>query len=115
MEFIKSQRDKYVTINEINAELERQSIKMSLSTIYRYMDYLETEQLISKHIDANEKKSYFRYTGDNPACKEHLHLKCNNCGITIHLPADILENANIHNFKIEYDSSVIVGICEDCQ
>ncbi len=115
LEIIKNQKDRYIAIDEINATLEKQNIKMSLSTIYRYIDYLQEENLVSQYIDVNDKKSYFRYIGDNPDCKQHLHLKCTQCGITIHLPPDALNQDNTQDFKIEYNSSIINGICKNCQ
>ncbi|ONI44913.1 hypothetical protein AN641_05370 [Candidatus Epulonipiscioides gigas] len=115
LELIKNQQDRYVSIDDISISLENQDIKISLSTIYRYIDYLVKENLISKHIDTDAKKSYFRYIGDDLSCKEHLHLKCKTCGTTIHLPEGLIKKENINNFKIEYDASVITGVCENCQ
>ncbi|ONI39889.1 hypothetical protein AN640_00375 [Candidatus Epulonipiscium fishelsonii] len=114
LEYIKKNKDKYVSINDIQQELLTQGKNINKSTIYRYIDQLLNEQLILKHI--GEKKSSFQYIGNNKSCHTHLHMKCKQCGLTVHLPTDLLTSVEVINqFKIEYETSIVQGICNLCQ
>ncbi len=113
LEYIK--QDKYISVNDIHQELLHQGRKISVSTIYRFLDYLEKERLIIRHIDPSTKRACFAYVGDNHMCQQHLHMKCRECGLTVHLPAELLsQTEELHQFKVEYDSSIIQGTCNIC-
>ncbi len=114
LEYIK--QDKYVSVSDIYNELTNRGKKINKSTIYRYIDYLEQEKLIIRHIDTNTKKTYLQYVGDNQTCRGHLHMKCKECGLTVHLPTDLLtKTEELHEFDVEYDTSIIQGTCKICK
>ncbi|ONI39762.1 hypothetical protein AN639_05740 [Candidatus Epulonipiscium fishelsonii] len=114
LEYIKKNKDKYVSVNDIQQELINQGNNINKSTIYRYIDQLLSEKLILKY--TAEKKAYFKYIEDNESCHTHLHMKCKRCGLVVHLPTDLLSSIEESNqFKVEYETSIVQGICNLCQ
>ncbi len=114
LNYLMENSDIFFSVQDIQQELTRLGNSVNISTIYRYLDTLLNDQVIVRHVDPITKKSCFRYA-DNE-CVDHLHMKCKFCGITFHLPADLLSpTAILHNFKVEYEHSIVQGTCENCK
>ena len=106
-------KDKCLTINQIYNYINKNN-KIGLTTIYRFLNKLESESLIKKYTD--KKEATYQYI-NNVECKNHIHLKCLKCNQIIHLDCNeaIKLSKHIsdeHKFIID---STIFGLCKECQ
>ena len=95
--------------NELNGDV-------GLTTIYRLIDKLVIDGHVSKEIKNNKTFYHYLERCDN---QNHFYLKCNNCGMMIHIDCDcILDLSNHilhdHKFKLSQDHIIINGICNNC-
>ena len=120
-EYLSENKDKVVTVNDIDCYLEEQGTKVNSSTIYRYLNRLSDEGLVMKYVAKKGEMSSFQYTGDKVRnCREHIHLRCVRCGKIIHLDCEFMEELSNHimehhGFKLQCESSVLYGVCEECR
>jgi len=120
LEFLKTQKDRSVSVSEIKRCMTETGCKVNLSTIYRYMDKLVEEGSVLKYsIDKGEKAS-FQYIEPEHNCHCHLHLQCVKCGKIIHLNCGFMEEiethiGKYHGFTIQCDNSVLYGVCQECK
>ena len=117
LDFIESNKDREVTANDILVYLNKNDLKASQTTIYRYLDNLVKEGIIKKNYSEEKSSSCYQYVGKR--CKEHYHLKCNNCGEIIHLDSEIfyyIEKKIIdrYGFKIDNIKTILYGTCNKC-
>ena len=90
---------------------------VGLTTIYRFLDELEKEELVKKYYN-DKNVSHYQYINHCDKLN-HFYLKCNSCGKLIHVDCDcitdvqkhILDN---HRFNIDNKNIIITGICEVC-
>lgn len=106
--------NKSFTIKDLYNELHG---KVGLTTIYRLVDKLINEDLISKRID-NDNNTYYQYLGE---CNHdnHFYLKCTKCNKLIHIDCDCINDLTNHifkehKFKSNKDRIIIEGLCNKC-
>lgn len=117
LDFIESNKDREVTANDILVHLNKNDLKASQTTIYRYLDNLVKEGIIKKNYSEEKSSSCYQYVGKR--CKEHYHLKCNNCGEIIHLDSEIFSSIekkiiDRYGFKIDNIKTILYGTCNKC-
>ena len=117
LDFIESNKDREVTANDILVYLNKNDLKASQTTIYRYLDNLVKEGIIKKNYSEEKSSSCYQYVGKR--CKEHYHLKCNNCGEIIHLDSEIFSSIekkiiDRYGFKIDNLRAILYGTCNKC-
>ncbi len=121
MEYLSDNKDKVVTVNDINAYLEKQGTKVNSSTIYRYLNKLSDDGRVMKYVASKGEMSTFQYVGDKvQSCREHLHLRCVSCGKIIHLDCSFMDEISNHimehhGFELQCESSVLYGMCSECR
>lgn len=121
MKYLSDNRDKVVTVNDIDEYLEKQGTKVNSSTIYRYLNKLSDSGQVMKYVARKGEMSTFQYIGDKVnSCKEHLHLRCVRCGRIIHLDCGFMDEISKHimehhGFELQCESSVLYGICGECR
>ena len=113
LNLLKSQKREF-TIMEIYEKTNR---KVGLSTIYRLVDKLVDDNIISKNISKNNK-AYYQYLS---TCSKdnHFYLKCKSCGLVIHIDCDCIQDlffhiSSNHDFMIDKKQIIINGLCKDC-
>ncbi len=93
--------------------------KVDLSTIYRALKYLESQQLIegfSIQCSTEENMRYYYATNDR-----HIHfIHCENCHQFIRLDECFIENyvhsiEEKYHYRILHHSLYFTGICEKCR
>ncbi|MCV6607147.1 MAG: transcriptional repressor [Campylobacterales bacterium] len=90
-------------------------LKVGIATIYRTLQLLESENIVTSiSFGANGKK--YEYGGKD----HHDHMICNKCGRLIEFCDDTIEKqqekiAKKARFKIVNHSMQIYGICQECQ
>lgn len=102
------------TINDIYNSLDNQ---VGLTTIYRMINKLIDEGMVSKLVNDN-KDTYYQYLGK---CEHnnHFYLKCDKCGNLEHVDCDcIIDLYNHinqkHQFMINKNKIIINGLCNKC-
>ena len=102
---------------QVGFYLNKNDLKASQTTIYRYLDNLVKEGIIKKNYSEEKSSSCYQYVGKR--CKEHYHLKCNNCGEIIHLDSEIFSSIekkiiDRYGFKIDNIKTILYGTCNKC-
>lgn len=113
LDIIKNEKKEF-TIKDIFNKLKG---NVGLTTIYRLVEELEKENLLSKSINESNK-AYYQYL---EKCDEenHFYLKCNNCKKMIHIDCNCIEELsnhikNEHCFKLNKEKIIINGLCSNC-
>ena len=86
------------------------------STVYRLLSRLVDEGAIQRITDTKTRRVSYQCAAGN--CREHLHLKCKECGKLIHLDemtSHILEKRifNTKGFTLDV-GGIIYGSCDGC-
>lgn len=102
---------KEFTVKEIHEKLD-----CGLTTVYRLVDSLTEEGQIKKIINGNNV--YYQYL-DTCDEENHFYLKCDCCGLLIHIDCDCILDLqdhilNEHEFKFASKNIIINGICKNC-
>ena len=116
LKFFNKHHDSTFSAYDLAGNLKHYGI--SLSAIYRNLSELEKAGKVKKVTKNGSRKAYFQFV-DCDDCKGHLHLSCIRCGKTSHLDdknsslivKNVLNNAN---FNVDKASTVIYGVCADC-
>ncbi|MCQ2551587.1 MAG: transcriptional repressor [Clostridia bacterium] len=113
MDFLEKNKDKAVSVVDIEKHLDSQDNHVNVTTIYRYLDKLEEAGELIK------VASTYQLVDRDHRCDEHLHLKCKKCGKLIHLDCGFMDEISSHvlqdhGFTISCDDSIISGLCKDC-
>lgn len=117
LDFLKDNKDKHLSANDIQYGLKSIGLNISIVTIYRFLDILTRDNIIRKWIISNSDSACYQFIDND--CKTHYHLKCDNCGGIIHLDCDYIQNISehiktTHNFYINDTKTIFHGICEKC-
>lgn len=120
MEYLKENRNKTVTVREIDAHMQALDCPVNVTTIYRYLDKLEKDGQLMKYAGEKGEKAAYQYIEPEQGCDEHLHLQCVGCGAVIHLDCDFMEKiaehiSGAHGFDLQCRGSVIYGLCQNCR
>lgn len=106
---------KHIGAMQIVNTLAKQSIEISLATVYRILASFEEHKLISKHNFGNEQAIYEL----NNSLEHHDHLICTKCAKVIEFSNQEIEDlqisiAKLNNFQVINHTLNIYGICESC-
>lgn len=120
LDYIKSLDGDHATASDIIAYFKSKGITMGTATVYRRLEKLSKEGVISKcSIDTN-MGACFSYIcdGENDCCL--AHCKCEKCGKLIHLECDELSRLEehilkSHGFKLNSKRTVFYGLCDECR
>ena len=92
--------------------------KVGLTTVYRLIDKLVEDGIITKTIGKDNKTKY-QYL---EKCEEnnHFYLKCKKCKNLEHVDCDCIKDLSnhilkTHKFTADNENIIINGICENCQ
>ena len=89
--FLKENKDRHLTAEDILLELRKQSEEVSQATIYRNLSELVKEGELRKYISDVAKKACFQYVDNVNKCSKHYHLICDECGSIIHFEGTELQ------------------------
>lgn len=112
--FLISNKNKFVSAEDIQRYVEKEKMNVGLTTIYRFLNSLEKQGKV--RVDLKEHTKYYQYIFDE--CEHHYHLKCKECGQIVHLDCEELEEIKKHIYeehKFIIDSKFeIYGLCNKC-
>ena len=72
-----------------------------------------------KYVADKGEKAVFQYVDESRHCREHLHLKCVQCGRIYHLDCHFMDEVRAHlmaehGFTLQCEGSVLYGLCRHC-
>ena len=119
LDYLINNRQHAVSASNILEHLEEQGASPNPTTVYRYLDKLAGEQRIMKYVADKGEKAVFQYVGESRHCREHLHLKCVQCGRIYHLDCHFMDEVRAHlmaehGFTLQCEGSVLYGLCRHC-
>ena len=117
IEYLKNNRNKHISIQEIYEELQN---KVGMTTIYRIINNLIQKGIVKKIPLENKQGFCYMYNSEDKECQNHYHLICENCNKLFHfetskmlkLKNDVLKN---ENFEIDRNKIVFYGLCKECK
>jgi Fur family ferric uptake transcriptional regulator len=118
-EYIGSLGGAHVTAAQVAEHFEDTNFPIGLTTIYRHLERLVLSGKIRKYFVDGVTSACYQYIEDGRSCPEHFHLKCENCGVLLHLECDMLDEIpkhvyGEHSFLINKSKIVFYGKCADC-
>ncbi len=113
LDAVKKQKKDF-TIKDIHIVLNK---KVGLTTIYRFIDKLVDDGVLSKFI-RNDNMTYYQYLEH---CDEenHFYLRCEQCGKMEHVDCECIGDLSSHifkkhHFKANRENIIINGLCDNC-
>ena len=84
------------------------------STVYRLVKKLEEEGTLRRITREGTSKSVYQLAGSE-CCAEHLHIKCVDCGLLVHLDHEAQDElTRTTGFVIDDSRSMLYGKCARC-
>ena len=119
LDYLINNRQHAVSASNILEHLEAEGASPNPTTVYRYLDKLAAEQRIMKYVADKGERAVFQYVDEGLHCREHLHLKCVDCGRLIHLDEDVSDALQSDllraaGFTVDGRSTTIYGTCAAC-
>lgn len=120
LQYIKEQKSRQFSAADIYEFLENEGCHINLATVYRNLEKLSEEGTLMRYKFADNKCCLYQYADDSEQCKHHLHMKCQFCGIIIHLDCTFMHEIaqhlqEDHGFEINCKGSVLLGTCAECR
>lgn len=120
MHYLEENRLRTVSAEDILLDLRKKGLRISATTVYRYLERLCQEHVAMKFVAEKGEKAVYQLEHAEKQCKEHLHLKCLKCGRVIHMDCGFMEEVEEHlkaehGFALQCEGSVLYGVCEVCE
>lgn len=116
LSFFRQHPDRQFSVEEI-AKMLRKTHSISVSAIYRNIKAMVEDGSLQRYAASGSRKSLYQYIGEN-GCSEHIHLKCEKCGLLFHMDDHateaVLASAMNSNFNIDKRKTILYGLCEKC-
>ncbi len=121
LEYLEEVRGVHITAADVCDHFRGQGMAIGQSTVYRQLERLVDEGIISKYSIDSNSPACFEYTGadEKDAGSVCFHCKCEKCGRVIHLQCEEIEELqthmmNEHRFLLDPVRTVYYGLCERC-
>ncbi len=119
LEFLIENKDKHITVEDIQFHLKNSGKNVGKSTIYRYFELLMNDGMLRKYTTLDNKSACYQYIDKFNKCNEHYHFVCDKCNELFHIDCSLLNaiNGHIlenHQFKINNLKTIFHGVCKNC-
>lgn len=107
---------KPISVQDIISFLYRKDLTANKTTIYRELEFLKNQNLVSEIDFGDGKKRYELDRGNH-----HHHIICVNCEAVSDIDFDVDLDSHEHDiakktgFKISQHSIEFFGLCKNCQ
>ena len=109
--FLERNAEHQFTIDEIIATMGEAA--PAKSTAYRLIKKLCDDGQVRRFTREGTASSVYQLAGSS--CSEHLHIKCVDCGLLIHLDSAACDTlAKATGFVIDDEKSMLYGHCANC-
>ena len=117
-ECLEMHKNGYVTVMDIENYLKENDCQVGLTTIYRHLEKMEKDGIVTKFSVEGQPGACFQYIeqGENQDC---FYIKCEECGevtkMECHHLAELYSHVNAdHHFSINPKKTIFYGKCEKC-
>ena len=121
LKYLEDRRGVHITAGDVCEYFKEQGSSIGQSTVYRQLESLVDEGLISKYTIDGSSPACFEFAGAHVhnGTESCFHCKCEKCGKLIHLQCGELESIGghlyeSHHFRLNPMRTVFYGLCEDC-
>ena len=119
LECLAGRQAQSLTVDGVLELLAARGVQIGRSTVYRRLEELCREGVISRFTPEEGKSVTYRFIGNDCGDDCHFHLICTECGAVSHTHCHELESlfahmANEHGFKINEKKTMLYGICQKC-
>ncbi len=122
LNIIENMGDVHFTASDLACKLSESGLSCGTATVYRMIDRLTDTGVLRKYVVDGTTAACYQFTGHQHrrSCREHFHLKCENCGVLIHVECEELAKIAVHmqkdhDFLIDSSKTVFYGLCKDCK
>ncbi|MDO5085151.1 MAG: transcriptional repressor [Erysipelotrichaceae bacterium] len=117
--YLSDTKGSHITVMDIQKYFQDKEITIGQTTIYRHLEKLVEEGLVSKY-QLDGKGAYFEYVGNHNHCNLCYHFKCEQCGTLFHIHCHSLEKVSKHldvnhGFRLNTMKTVLYGLCKECR
>ncbi len=107
----------HLTIEDICTILKEKGTPVGTTTVYRQVQKLTDEGLVTKYNIDKDSAACYQYAGES--CRMHFHLKCTKCQELFHSTCTYIDSVENHifehhGFKVDNSKTVFYGICKGC-
>lgn len=118
-QYLRENREKHITAEELADHLKAQGNPVGKATIYRYLDKLTEEQVVRRFQSGTGLGACFQYIGEDTDCKAHYHLVCSRCSTLFHVECASMDHFfrhlhSDHRFTVDPVKTVLYGLCDQC-
>lgn len=119
LSFLEQKKNSAVSVTDICENLKEQDVAVNISTVYRQLEKLVASKKVIAHSSDSGKKIVYQYIAGEKTCLSHLHIQCTKCAKIIHLDCSesdefISHIAHSHGVIVDYEKTVLYGLCEQC-
>jgi Fur family ferric uptake transcriptional regulator len=119
LDYMASLGDRHITVNQMLRHFENKEAAIGQTTIYRHLERLVDDGKIRKYVLSDGKSACYQYITGDTLCRGHFHLKCEQCGVLIHLDCELLDEIQRHllaehDFQLNMLKTVFYGKCKRC-
>ena len=121
IDYLKTTAGGHITVNDVCGYFSDKGKPIGMTTVYRHMERLVDEGLVSKYIIDANTPACFEYMPEHEGHSHEtcFHCKCECCGKLIHLHCDEVTGLgehllSEHGFKLDPHRTVFYGICNEC-
>lgn len=117
---LEQSKGRTITAAQIADELAAADSAVNITTVYRFLDRLESEGRVLSYAPERGRQAVYQYIEPGEDCTAHLHLKCTRCGRLQHLDCSFMDEIATHiqeehGFSLQCRSSILYGLCSECQ
>lgn len=105
-----------ITAHDVCENLKDCGIEIGLTTVYRCLEHLEKEGVITRHVVDGNSSAFYQFVKTE---EENFMLKCENCGCLTRFECHEIDAfyhhfAKEHNIQVNPHKTVFYGQCEHC-
>ena len=120
LDCLAGQREQSLTVDGVCAALAARGAQISRSTVYRRLEELCREGVITRFAPEEGKSVTYRFIGADCGADCHFHLICTDCGAVAHTHCHEMEHLLVHmvgehGFAVDERKTVLYGKCAKCR
>lgn len=121
LNYLRTTGSEHITVGEVCRHFQRCGRPIGTATVYRHLERMVDEGLVSKYTIDAASPACFSYIGaDSHESGGCYHCKCESCGHLFHLHCEELRHLSEHvrdehGFAINPMRTVFYGLCEACR
>lgn len=122
VQYMSTRRGEHITAGEICKHFKENGKNIGTATVYRQLEKMVDEGLVSKYIIDANSPACFEYIAEDAEHEKEFcfHCKCEKCGVLIHLHCEEIAEfqhhlGEHHGFVLDPLRTVFYGLCSACR